>query len=231
MTSDILANNLEAIHERIATAARNSGRDPGNVRLVVVTKAAAESVFPALARLGVTDVGENRVQALAARRAECGGPFRWHLIGQLQRNKVAPAIASADLIHSVDSLQLAERIDAVAAREGRKVDALVQVNVSGEVAKSGLRPEDVPGLLDRAALLPHLHIRGFMTMAPLDQEPERARPVFRALADLSRRERLRLGDRVGPELSMGMTQDFEVAIAEGATLVRVGTAVFAGVES
>lgn len=227
MTRASLSRNLDSIRERIRAAAVRAGREPGEITLVVVTKSVSIDVFPALRELGVQDIGENRVHALAERRAAFPAPFRWHLIGPLQRNKVADALPATDLIHSVDSLRLAERIQEVATRQDRTVNVLLEVNASGESTKHGLPPEELPACVDRVLSLDRLRLGGLMTMAPMAEDPEETRPVFRRLAELSRAEGRRVGeDRLGPHLSMGMSQDFEVAVEEGATLVRIGTRCF-----
>ncbi|MBI4615658.1 MAG: YggS family pyridoxal phosphate-dependent enzyme [Planctomycetes bacterium] len=222
-----LSRNLDSIRERIRAAALRAGRDPAEITLVVVTKSVSIDVFPVLRELGIQDIGENRVHALVERRAAFPASFRWHLIGSLQRNKVGDALPAADLIHSMDSLRLAEKIQEVAIRQDRTVDVLLEVNASGESTKHGLAPGELPACVDRVLSLDRLRLAGLMTMASVAEDPEETRPTFRRLAELHRAEGRRVGKgRLGPHLSMGMSQDFEVAIEEGATLVRIGTACF-----
>lgn len=225
-----LADRLAAARSRVAAAARRAGRDPDDVTLVAVTKTIPAPLVAQAYGLGMTIFGENHVQEARAKRAEL--PLegaRWELIGHLQTNKVAPALDLFDRIQSVDSLRLAQALDARAAALGRVVPILLEVNVAGETSKSGFAPDDLFTVARAIAALPHLRPEGLMTIAPLADAPERARPVFarlRALRDGLRRE-LPIGTDGGwPELSMGMSDDFEVAVEEGATLVRLGRALF-----
>lgn len=176
---------------------------------------------------GISDIGENRVQDAVSKFAEIGGAVRWHLVGHLQTNKVRDAVRIFSLIHSVDSIRLAEAIDKEAGKAGKKQDALMQVNVSGEESKFGMRPEDANDFLKKVLLYPNIVIRGLMTIAPDDKNPESARPYFRALRELRDRIRASHGGLDNfTMLSMGMTGDFRVAVEEGATHVRVGRAIF-----
>jgi len=220
-----LAQRLDAVRVAIAAAERRAGRAPGSVRLVVVTKAAPASVFDALAGLGVQDVGENRLQGAEQRLAGRGDGFRWHFIGHLQSNKARRAAQKFDVFHGVDGLPLLQRLDRAAAEFHRRLDVLVQVNVSGEASKSGLRPEELPAVLAAGERLEHVRLIGLMTMAPLSADPQAARPVFTGLARLLEEQRARHPGL--SELSMGMTDDFEVAIEAGATLVRIGRRIVA----
>jgi pyridoxal phosphate enzyme (YggS family) len=207
-----LRSNLEGVRRRIAEACARARRDPASVTLIVVTKSAAAEILPRLAELGVTDIGENRPVEALGRVGTLTG-LRRHMIGHLQTNKVGKALAWADVIHSVDR-------DSVAAelrKHAKRVPVFVQINVSGEASKGGYGPGDAEAAVARARQ--GLEVVGLMTMAP---EGADARPHFRALRELASRTSLR-------QLSMGMTQDFEIAIEEGATHVRVGTAVFEGV--
>jgi pyridoxal phosphate enzyme (YggS family) len=232
-----IAENLAKVRERIAAACARSGRRPGDVALVAVTKHAEVPDIAALVGLGQTLLAENRVQALAERVpavADAVGPasaasVRWHMIGTLQRNKVKAVLPLVELIHSVDSLPLAQEISKRAADLGRPARLLVQVNVSGEASKEGVPPEEAAALAEQAAALPGVVVAGLMTMAPLEEDPERTRPVFRRLRELFGRIRERLGTHAAGfrELSMGMSNDYPIAVEEGATLVRVGTALFA----
>jgi PLP dependent protein len=235
-----IAENIAAVRDRIARAAHAAGRDPAEVTLVAVSKThPAEAVLAAL-EAGAADFGENRVQeaeqkilALEAERAR----LRWHLIGHLQRNKARLAARLFDRIHSVDSLRLAEALDRYAAelRPEHPLSILLQVNVSGETSKEGF---DLPGALanpalpafvaevERIAALPNLRLEGLMTIAPLVEDAERVRPVFRDLRLLRDALSERVPGLALSQLSMGMSDDLDVAIAEGATLVRVGRAIF-----
>lgn len=221
-----LAANLDALDARIRAAADRVGRSANEVTLVVVTKYAPDAAVRLLPKFQRLDLGENRPQQLV-RRAELVPDARWHLIGRLQTNKVKMVLPHTVLIHSVDSQKLLERLSE-SAQEPCPV--LLEVNVSGESSKQGFEPDQLRAMWDDCLRLPNVEIRGLMTMAPFSDQPEDARPVFRQLRDL--REELR--DRAGRhgdrhplrELSMGMSGDFEVAIEEGATLIRVGSAVF-----
>lgn len=218
--------NLERIRGRIAAAAARAGRDPAPVRLVAVTKTVDARAVASLAALGVADFGENRVQDALPKIAAVGPGPRWHFIGGLQRNKVRKALSAFSVVHAVDDLALGRQIAQVAVETGWTGQVLVQVNVAGERQKGGVAPEEAEVLVVGLRALPGLRIEGLMTMAPLDPDPERARPHFRELARL--RERLRAATGLAlPELSMGMSQDFETAVEEGATLVRVGSALVA----
>jgi len=227
-----LKQNLSDVRRRMAEAARRSGRPPGAVTLVAVTKTVAAETARALIELGVSDLGENRVQEARAkvhRLADC--PVRWHMIGHLQRNKAREAVRLFALIHSVDSGRLAEALQRRAAEENRVVPVLLEVNTSGEAAKFGAAPAELEELAVAVDASAHLELRGLMTMAPIVEEPELARPYFARLREL--RDRTNACGRLRKpmtELSMGMTQDFEVAIEEGATMVRIGSALFRGVD-
>jgi len=220
-----IRDRLGEVLRRMGAAAMRAGRDPADVRLVVVTKnRAAEEIREVLAA-GRYALGENRVQEALDKIPALPPDTEWHLIGHLQTNKVAQAIRQFALIHSVDSARLAEAIQRAADREDRFVDVLLEVNVSGEATKYGLRAEEVEPLLATIARThDRLRVRGLMTMAALEAQPEATRPVFRGLRLL--RDRLAAAGHKLPELSMGMTNDFEVAVEEGATMVRVGTAIF-----
>lgn len=208
-----LRSNLQGVRDRIAAACARAGRDPATITLVVVTKSVPAELISGLAALGVTDVGENRpIEGL--RRVGAIPGFRRHMIGHLQTNKVGKALQWADVLHSVDRLSLVQEL----AKHSQKPPAFVQVNVSGEGAKGGFKPGETEGAVAEARKR-SLDVRGLMTMAPAGADPL---PHFRALRELARRLGLR-------ELSMGMSQDFEAAVEEGATTVRVGTAIFEGV--
>lgn len=241
-----LAANHAAIRARIAAAAARAGRDAAHITLVAVTKNHAIERVRELLAAGAADLGENRIQEaqekftpLRAERDAAGlATPRLHLIGHLQTNKAKYVVRLFDLVHSVDSLRVAEALDEACARAGReRIEILLQANVSGEESKFGVAPGDLEALLRAVAPLPRVVPVGLMTMAPYEYEPEQTRPVFRGLRE-ARNRLAALGVVSGataapltlPHLSMGMTNDFEVAIEEGATLVRVGTALFEGVE-
>jgi pyridoxal phosphate enzyme (YggS family) len=207
------------VRERIARAAERAGRRPADVLLIGVSKTVEVERIRAAVAAGVTALGENRVQEAKAKVDELGRPAAWHLIGHLQTNKVKDALELFDVIHSVDRLELARELDRRAAARDKVVDALLQVNVAAEASKGGVGPEAVGEALDAIGKLAHLRVRGLMTIPPEAERPEDARPWFRRLRELAERHGL-------PELSMGMSGDFEVAVEEGATMVRVGTAIF-----
>lgn len=231
VSTERLAANLVAIRERISAAAARAQRSPDSVTLVAVTKYVRPEWSNALADLGCLDLGESRPQELWDKAAAAGDrPIRWHLIGHLQRNKVRRTLPLAALIHSVDSARLLEELDAIAATLGRTVHILLEVNISGDAAKHGFHPDEMPGVLQFARGFRHLDVRGLMGMASLEGDAEDARRDFRRLREV--RDRLSgEGGRELPELSMGMSGDFEVAIEEGATIVRVGSAFFEGIET
>jgi pyridoxal phosphate enzyme (YggS family) len=220
-----IAANVARIRERMARAAERSGRSPDEVTLLAVAKlVAAEQVREAIAA-GVSDIGENYVQEAAAKRAQVSAAVRWHMIGHLQRNKAKQAAGIFDIIQTVDSERLAQAIGRQAEALGRVIPVLIQVNTSGEPTNSGGPPEDAEELLIAVREAPGVAVEGLMTIGRWDPDPERARPEFRLLAEVARK----LEDRTDVRLrwlSMGMSHDFEIAIAEGANLVRVGTGVF-----
>jgi pyridoxal phosphate enzyme (YggS family) len=220
-----VAQNLEEVRGAIADAARRAGRDPSAVRLVAVSKTVDLERIRAAMDAGQDLFGENYLQEARDKIAALGRRVGWHLVGHLQSNKAKGAVELFDLIHAVDRLKLAEALDAAAARLGKLQDVLIQVNQGGEATKSGVAPEAAPALLQEVARLPHLRVLGLMTMPPWLPDPEAVRPYFRALREL--RDHLRgLTGLPLTELSMGMSGDFAVAVEEGATLVRVGTAIF-----
>ncbi|HET6420576.1 MAG TPA: YggS family pyridoxal phosphate-dependent enzyme [Geobacteraceae bacterium] len=222
-----VADNLQKIRNRIETAARASGRDPNSVRLVAVSKTKpAEAVMEAI-RAGQLIFGENYVQELTSKAAQVPGPVEWHFIGALQSNKVKYISGLVTLIHSVDRLSLAEEIEKQWGKLEKTCDILIEVNVSGEKSKAGTTTSEAVRLVRDIARLPHIRVRGLMTMPPFFDEPEAARPYFRELRELAGEiASEEIPDVEMNELSMGMSGDFEVAIEEGATLVRVGSAIF-----
>ncbi|MCD8350713.1 MAG: YggS family pyridoxal phosphate-dependent enzyme [Planctomycetaceae bacterium] len=222
-----IEENLRAVQARIAAACARCGRDPGNVTLVAVTKTVTDVEVAELYRLGVRDFGENRVaDGLSRKNALAADDARWHLIGHLQRNKAADALEGGFLrIHSVESAKLIAVLDKECGKLGVNAEVLLEVNVSGEESKYGVTPDGAEALARQAAACANIAVAGLMTMAPFTDDPETARPYFRRLAELRDELVTRLGIAL-PHLSMGMTGDFEVAIEEGATLVRVGTALY-----
>ncbi len=253
-----LKDRVESVRQRIEEACQRSGRTPSAITLVAVTKTVPAPLIQELIALGITDLGENRVQEAREKQTALGsklkaegqslqplrpdfqnqsrgGPasslqqIRWHLIGHLQSNKAKHAVELFDVIHSVDSLELVQELERQCAKRNRSIDVMIQVNVTGEATKSGCRPEMTEALAQAARQQPHLRLTGLMTIAPYIEDPETIRPVFRHLRVLR--------DQVGSSLqlptssfrlSMGMSHDFEVAIEEGADIVRIGTAIFGG---
>jgi len=220
--------NLREVRDRIAEAAARSGRGARDVRLVAVTKTVAPETIRVLAEAGQKDIGENRAQQIRDRAAELADTgVRWHMIGRLQRNKVKYVVPTCTMIHSVDSLRLAEAISKRARAGGVRATCLLEVNTSGEEAKAGVTPADAPAIASQVAALEGIDLAGLMTMPPFVDDAETVRPLFVELRELM--ETLnRQADLPHPltELSMGMTQDYEVAVEEGATIVRVGSALF-----
>ncbi|HTO10242.1 MAG TPA: YggS family pyridoxal phosphate-dependent enzyme [Candidatus Binatia bacterium] len=212
-------DNLERVRERIARAAARAGRTPDDVLLIGVSKTVDVERIRAALAAGLRALGENRVQEAKAKVAELGRPAAWHLIGHLQTNKVKDALEIFDVIHSLDRLELAQELERRAAPRGLAVEALLQVNVGSEATKGGFAPDGVGEALEAIGKLAHVKVTGLMAIPPEVERPENARPWFRQLRALA--ERHGLG-----RLSMGMSGDFEVAVEEGATMVRVGTAIF-----
>ena len=225
MNVDELRARVEGVRERIERAKARAGRADA-VTLVAVTKTHPAEVVRAAIAAGVADVGENRVQEMDEKVGEVGrGAVRWHLIGHLQRNKAARAVALADLVHSLDSLRLAEALSAEAVKAGIELPVLVQVNTSGEASKFGLAADEAADAAGRMAQLPGLRLRGMMTMAPFTDDQAVIRRTFAAARRLCE-ETARQVPGFGTELSMGMSNDFEAAVEEGSTLVRVGSTLF-----
>ncbi len=223
----LLRGRCEAIEARLQAACRRAGRPRGDVTLVAVTKTIPADVAALLPALGIGDLGENRPQQLWHKAAALAAPVRWHLIGHLQRNKIERTLPLVHLIHSVDSLRLLTALEEEAARRQLAIPVLLEVNAGQEVSKHGFGSAELPNLGSQLAGLRYVRIEGLMTMAAFEPDPERCRPAFAALRTLRDRLRVQLGAAVRLEhLSMGMTNDFEVAIEEGATLVRIGTALF-----
>jgi pyridoxal phosphate enzyme (YggS family) len=222
--TDNTTARLVRVQERMSAAASRAGRDPASVRLVAVSKMMPVEAIREALKAGVTTLGENRVQEAAAKIAVLPAVAAWHLVGHLQTNKAKLAVQLFELIHSLDSVRLARELDRHGGQAGKIVRCLVEVNLEGEASKSGTTEEDLRPLLDAAGALPHLRIEGLMAIPPLLPDPEAVRPYFRRLRML--RDKLRSVNFPLAELSMGMTHDFEVAIEEGATLVRIGTGIF-----
>lgn len=213
--------SLATVRDRIAEACARVGRDPSGVRLIGVTKGHdADEIRDRLVDRGLLDLGENRVQEWRDKAADLPPDVRWHFVGSLQRNKVKYlADGGVAMVHSLNSRRLADAMQAQGQRRGHRFEALIEVDVAGEDAKQGVATEEVAPLLRHCSELSHVEVVGLMAMAPYSDDPERARPTFRELG--------RLADELGlAERSMGMSGDFEVAIEEGATMVRVGTALF-----
>jgi len=223
----VIADNLSAVRARIDAAARRAGRDPGGITLIAVSKTFPSEYVRAADAAGQVDFGENKVQeALQKMDASAHLPLRWHLVGHLQSNKAKKA-GRFDAIHSIDSPALLQALDAAAAAEGRRVDLLVQVDLAGEPTKHGAREDELLPIFEAAAALSAARVVGLMLLPPAVEAADAARPYFRALRDV--RQRLIDGGveaSMVRDLSMGMSHDFEVAIEEGATIVRVGTAIF-----
>ncbi len=222
-----IASNLARINERIRVAAEKAGRDPASVRLVAVSKTRPAADIVAAYNAGQTVFGENYIQELVPKLAEVKEAVQWHVIGHLQSNKVKYIAGQVAMIHSVDRISLAQEIDRLWGKLGKSCDVLIQVNVSGETTKSGTTETGAIQLVRECALLPNLRVKGLMTMPPFFDDPEAARPYFaelRRLAEVIAAQQIAGVDMA--ELSMGMSGDFEAAVQEGATLVRVGTAIF-----
>lgn len=225
-----LKNRLAKIEDRLCAACRRVGRERTEITLVAVTKSTSAQIAGILPELGVFDLGESRPQQLWDRAAALPKEIRWHLVGHLQRNKIDQTLPLTHLIHSVDSIRLLKALDEAAAKRQQSTNVLLEVNASRELNKHGFVPEELPSLVPELASLQYVQINGLMTMAALEDDPQRCRPTFTVLRDL--RDRLR--GELGPphrleHLSMGMSNDFEVAVEEGATLVRIGGAFFEGI--
>ncbi|HYA88490.1 MAG TPA: YggS family pyridoxal phosphate-dependent enzyme [Nitrospirota bacterium] len=222
-----IADNFNAIMNRIASAAKRSGRKPSSVKLVVVSKTVDVERIQKAVSAGATILGENRVQEAKEKIEKLGPVALWHLIGHLQTNKVRNAVRLFNMIHSVDSLELAKELDKQAAKFGKIQDVLIEVSIAGEASKAGVAVQDLAAVVHEAAKLKNISIKGLMTIPPFLDDPEAVRPYFRRLRELAERiEKENIPGLSMRELSMGMSGDFEVAIEEGATMVRVGTAIF-----
>ena len=220
-----LAANLDSIQKRMAAACERAGRNPDSVMLLAVSKTHPPETIKAAADCGQIFFGENKVQEAKAKIPLCPGKLRWHFIGHLQSNKCRDAVELFEMIQSVDSLPLAQEINKRAEQAARRMPVLLEVNVAGEASKFGYPPERLLAELKEINVLPRLQIHGLMTVPPWSPEAEESRPHFRRLRELKQRAEQVLGAPL-PHLSMGMSGDFEIAIEEGATIVRVGTALF-----
>jgi len=222
----MIAQNIAAIRHRVEKACARAGRDPGSVRLIAVAKTFPPEAVRAAVAAGVPDIGENYVQELLRKREEIPDALiRWHFIGHLQSNKVRAIVPWIYAIHAVDSERLGREIAERAGRSGSRARVLLEVNTSGEESKFGVGPGDAAAVARGLSLMPELDVSGLMTIGPFLPDPEQSRPAFRLLRELKGRIEQE-GTPVGSELSMGMTNDFEVAIEEGATMIRIGTAIF-----
>ena len=223
----MLQDNLIQVEHNIEEACRRAGRDRSEVTLIAVSKTKPVETLQEAYDLGVRVFGENKVQEMEDKYESLPRDIQWHLIGHLQRNKVKYIIDKAVLIHSVDSLRLAQTIEKEAEKHNLTAHILIEVNVAREDSKFGIFPEDLENLVDEIAKLPHIQVDGLMTIAPFVPDPEENRPVFRELRKLSVDISAKKVDNVNMSvLSMGMTNDYQVAIEEGATMVRVGTGIF-----
>jgi len=227
MVEDI-RGRIARVHDAIERAALRSGRKPEDITLIAVSKTIGPAVIQQGVDAGITNLGENRVQEAAEKVERVTGPaLRWHLIGHLQSNKVRHAVRMFDVIHTVDSVDLSSRLDRIAGEMGRTPTVLVQVKLGDEPAKSGADPRSLPAILEALDSAANLRLRGLMVIPPLSESSESTRGYFKRLREI--RDGLnqgRPGDRQLADLSMGMSGDFEIAIEEGATMVRVGTAIF-----
>ncbi len=243
-----LQQRFSSIHSRIAQAAHRAGRNPADIQLIAVTKNVPIETIHEAVSLGVRHIGENKIQEALGKKKELevrksffrpptssfqlpvssfqllASSVIWHMIGHLQTNKVRDAVQVFDWIHSVDSLRLAEKVNHEAEKIKKIMPVLIEVNVSGEQSKCGITPKDLPELIKSCQSLSSIRVEGLMTMAPVVSDPSQARPYFQHLARL--RDQLNRGQTPISHLSMGMSQDFEAAIEEGATMVRIGTAIF-----
>ena len=223
-----ITQNIAEIRSRIAEAAKRSGRSPEDILLIAVTKLHEPDEIEEAIATGITDIAENKVQEIQKKYDQIASPVRWHLIGHLQTNKVKYIIDKVVMIHSVDSLKLAEEIDKRAAAAGKTMDVLLQVNAAHEESKFGLDPKDVPQVMqDILESCPNVRIRGLMHMAPWSEDPEEIRPYFKEVKDLfDTLSKVEHPNADFKYLSMGMSHDFETAVEEGANIVRIGTSIF-----
>lgn len=223
----MVSENFRTVQEAISASCHKAGRDSTDVTLIAVSKTKPVSMLREAYALGCRDFGENKVQELLDKYEELPKDIRWHMIGHLQRNKVKYIIDKVSLIHSVDSLRLAQEISSQAVKKQVDIDILLEVNIAGEESKFGIAREEAIQLAEEAATLPHIHIKGLMTIAPFVSNPEDNREYFRQIRELSVDiEHKNIDNVTMSVLSMGMTGDYTVAIEEGATMIRVGTGIF-----
>jgi len=223
----MLKDNLKSINNRIKSACKKVGREPSDITIVAISKGVDPFRMSEVLIHGIKDIGENRVQEVQKKKPEVLPGLKWHMVGHLQTNKVKDAIEIFDLIHSVDSIELARKIDKEAGKTAKSVDCLIQVNTSGEEAKYGIKPEEVSNFLREAAQLANMKIMGLMTITPLAEDPETVRPHLKRLREISESVKNEMIPNIEMKyLSMGMSQDFDIAIEEGANMIRLGTEVF-----
>jgi pyridoxal phosphate enzyme (YggS family) len=229
MKDRLLFNNIKGLYRRISHAAMRAGREPHEVALIAVTKTVDSEAVISAVEAGLRDFGESRVQEASEKIADLkfrmpDSKIRWHLIGHLQKNKAKMAVELFDVVHSVDSIELAEALDRHAEKAGKRLTIFIQVKLSDEESKYGIFKENIASYIEKISQLKNLCLEGLMTIPPFFEDPEMARPYFRELREI--RDSAGSGGFRLKELSMGMSNDFEVAIEEGATMVRVGTAIF-----
>ena len=223
----MIKENLDTINSNIKKNCEIAGRDASDVKLIAVTKTKPIAAVQEAYDLGIRDFGENHVKEILDKSQKLAPDIRWHMIGHLQTNKVKPIISKAYMIHSIDSMKLSDTIDFEARKQGLVVKGLLEVNISGEESKFGFSPNEAIKLLDRLKMYKNLHIMGLMTVAPIVNDPNDNREIFKKLFDLAVDIRAKNIDNVSMSvLSMGMTDDYEIAIQEGATYIRVGTGIF-----
>ncbi|MGV7219996.1 MAG: YggS family pyridoxal phosphate-dependent enzyme [Nitrospinales bacterium] len=224
----MISENLISVKSRIAEAAMISGRDSNDISLVAVSKTVSQEKILEAQKAGADIFGENKVQEVIKKINDLGKEkFHWHFIGHVQKNKVKNIIGLFELIHSVDSVELAEKIHRASLKKDIETDILIQVNISGESSKSGVAPDELEKVLSEVSKYEGVNVRGLMTIPPFDPEPEKSRPYFSQLRELRDSIQSKRIENISlQELSMGMSNDFNIAIEEGATMVRVGTAIF-----
>lgn len=223
----MIKDNIKDINNRIKLACKKAGREPEEITLVAVTKGVDPYKISEASIYGIKDIGENRVQEALKKRLSVMPGIKWHMVGHLQTNKVRDAVDMFGLIHSLDSAELARRIDKEAGKKGKMLDVLVQVNASGEESKYGVKPEDVTNFLREISALENISVKGLMTITPLADDPETVRPYLRKLREISESVKSEAIPNIEMRyLSMGMSQDYQVAIEEGANMIRIGTALF-----
>ncbi len=221
-----IKERIEEVRERIAAAALRAGRDPGEILVVAVAKDFPAAAVREVIAAGINDIGENRVQEARAKIPEIDAPCRWHMVGHLQTNKARLAVQLFDVIQSLDSVKLAQELDKAGSRLGKHVRVLVEVNLAREPSKPGVTDVGLFPLVERAGAFPHLSVEGLMALPPYDPDPDAVRPFFQQLRSLREEAASRFPNLPLTHLSMGMSHDFEVAVEEGATMVRIGTAIF-----